>query len=64
MTEERLIWVMHQTPGIWVDLRIIINETYPAEEVQTYNLLQILQSHWHPQALHSYDEIPTTVGTA
>ena len=32
---------MHQTPGIWVDLRIIINETYPAEEVQTYNLLQI-----------------------
>lgn len=55
---------MHQTPGIWVDLRIIINETYPAEEVQTYNLLQILQSHWHPQALHSYDEIPTTVGTA
>lgn len=56
--------VMHQTLGIWVDLRIIINETYPAEEVQTYNLLQILQSHWHPQALHSYDEIPTTVGTA
>ena len=55
---------MHQTPGTWVGLRIIINETYPVEEVQTYNLLQILQSHRHPQALHIYDEIPTAVGTA
>lgn len=55
---------MRPTPGTWVGPRIIINETYPAEEVQTYNLLQILQSHWYTQALHSYDEIPTAVGTA